>query len=106
MIITERPTLTDGPSDGHVRPVNEHVILLRKQWKLKSPFTWRGDILVAKFDLFTKQYMDVSGADIPLIYNILARPVLDTPSVVEGLVKAAESASSVQETASDTTAMT
>ena len=104
--ITEQHTVIDNPSGIYIGSINEHVCLLRRHRKLESDITWHGDILVAKFDLFTQQYIDVSGADIPLIYNILTRPVLDTPSVVEKLIKAAESTSHVEETTSDTTTTT
>ena len=107
IIIAEKRTLVDDPDGIYIRPVNEHVIMLRRQRRLHSHINWHGDILVAKCDVFTGEYMDIDGADVPFIYNILVRPKLDTLSDVESLVQeakeAAESASEARmgETISD-----
>lgn len=88
-IASEKPTLIDDPSGTYIRPVNEQVTALREKWKLKSHIMWHGDILVAKVatSASRNKFVDVSGKDVPLIYNILARPKVDTPLELEELLK-------------------
>ena len=89
VVIAEKRALVNDVSGIYIRPVNEHVIALRRQRRLQSHLTWHGDILIAKFDTLTKKYIDIDGSDIPLVYNILVRPKYDTPWDVEKLTKAA-----------------
>lgn len=102
VIVAEQRTLIDDPAGIYIRPVNEHVIRLRKQRRLHSHITWHGDILVAKFDVLTGRYTDMDGSDVPFIYNILARPKFDIPSDVEKLIKEAKEEARRGETISDT----
>ena len=89
VVIAEKRTLVNDDSGIYIRPVNEHVIALRSQRRLRSHLTWHGDILIAKFDTCTKKYIDIDGSDIPFVYNVLVRPKYDTPPELEKLTKAA-----------------
>ena len=97
IIAAEHRTLADNPLGIYVRPPNEHVTNLRRQRHLDSDIIWHGNILVAKVDSTTDTFTDLSGSDIPLVYNLLTRPKLDTKEELQKAVELSVSKESVPE---------